>query len=116
MTRARAPRGVLVLALIALFGVSGFGTARGPATTVDPNPASAFAGRQDAAIASSEFAPVESAPNRPHQQAALAFLILAGAPALVVRRYTEVRRHLSRRRVEQFSVRLRGPPIALVTH
>ena len=91
---------------------------------LNPSPAGASPTAQDPSHQGSSFAQREAAvapnatnPSRSHRLAVPgAFLVAACAATIARRRIGSRDRRTARRRIEEFHVRLRGPPHLLVAH
>jgi hypothetical protein len=103
---------VLSVAALLLLGALNAAAAGASPTAQDPSHQHSSFVQREAAVA-----PSATNPSRSHRLAAPGAFILAACAATIARRRIGSRdRRTARRRIEEFHVRLRGPPHLLVAH
>ena len=109
------PRARLILAgaigSLLLVGVLGPTTAGAAPTSQDqPRDPTAYVVRHEATVSANA-----TSPTRSHRLVVPgAFVVVASFAAIAARRMESRRRRNSRRRIEEFHIRLRGPPALLI--
>jgi hypothetical protein len=111
-TRARFALVGLLGALLLVGALSPTAAGAAPSDQAQPREHSAYMVRE------ATVAPPTTSPSRSHRLVTVGlFLIAASLAAVAAKGMASGRRRTSRRRVEQFHVRRRGPPVLLlVTH